>query len=79
MKLEDFEKEYIDKHTLESMLLDGLVYDGGHHKQWFLKMALIKKLGSVEATMEYIRKEYDFNTYDEYLEEYGDFGFCCPA
>ena len=49
-----------DKIKLKILLVDGLIIDGGHHKQWFLEEAL-KLLG---YDLVKLRKEMNERDYD---------------
>ena len=70
----DIHKElYRDKNTVEDILMDGMVTDGGHHKQWFLYQAFLK-LGYTkqEIKMKFATR-HECKTVEEYEEEYGEF------
>lgn len=66
-------KEYSDNKLLE-YLLDGLFIDGAHHKQNYLAKAVITLIG-LDQLKAYIAYNEDFKTYEEYVEEFGEFDF----
>ena len=63
---------YTDQFDVNDILLDGIITDGAHHKQWFLCMALIKLCGSGVEAQNMITKRYGCESWDEFLSEYGD-------
>ena len=51
----------IKDKTIKDLLIDGLITDGAHHKQWYLEQLLIKLGFDLDKVREEIQKEgYDF-------------------
>lgn len=60
--------------TIIETLLEGLLIDGAHHKQDSISKALNLLMGK-EQLESFIAFHNEFETYGEYVEEYGEFDF----
>lgn len=59
------------KKKIINNLLDGLVFDGAHHKQYYIYQALLLIYGSKENIYKKLAKDYDISV-EEYIKEYGE-------
>ena len=50
----------MNKEEIKELCIDGLLTDGGHHKQWYLEQILIK----LDIDLDELRKELNKDDYD---------------
>lgn len=57
-----YRDEFIQNKSLTGVVLDALVTDGGHHKQWYLDQILRKLIGQKEY--EDLRGDKDYGDWE---------------
>ena len=67
--MQDIHKEYRDNSSVEDILINGLVTDGAHHKQWFLYQALIKITGSKGEALATLASRHNCSV-EQFVQEY---------
>ena len=68
----------MEMNKIFNLLLDGAIFDGSHHKQYYIKQALIEITGSEDKIYELLAEQYDM-TVPEYIEAYGKLQDGIPA
>lgn len=65
-------KKEVDLSAIVNRLLDGLIFDGAHHKQYYLG-EVAKLLGfNKQDLLELAARGNGCSSVEEYIEEYGE-------